>query len=728
MTGSTSTNKPRRLFSIPKVFVALAVLGVCFFLWGVISAKPSSVPVSSIATFAVTRGGLVVDALEPGSIDSAESQVIRSKVEGRTTIISIVAEGTTITDEDVANKKVLIQLDSADLRDKLTQQEITLQSAKAALTEASQSLVIQTKTNESNETAGELKRDFGLMDLKAYLGEDLAGELLKQNANEISYDQLISSASLGGEASQEWRELVNTKKIEEITKIIAKEKLGWTVELHRKKFVSDNDLKADELAYEKSVVAVTKAETAISLFQQYKFRKQAEKLRSDYEEAVRDMDRIKAKNKSEEAKAEAKLASASATFGSQTDQLKKVLEQIKNCTIVATQPGLVVYAGSDQPFRNDRQIIEGAEVFERQDIIKIPNTTSMVVKAKIHESVIARIHEGQKAFVTVEAIPDQIFDGLVKKVGVLPDSRDRWMSPDVKVYTTDINISKGSADLKPGMTAQIRIIINELKDVLFVPVQSVQSRGSESYCQVVHSAGSEIRKVKTGDYNDKFVEVKDGLKEGEMVAMASFTLPEAEGEGAPKPAKEGEGPSAGPPQMPQPPSPAGEGGQAPREPGQGPQPAAEPAPGQPGPPLAFEGGRRPRRQPGGEGAESGAPPMGGEGTPPVALDGARPPVIGAPGPESVTNPSGEGMPRPAESGDRPPRERRRRPEGFSRPSDGSQGPPDGEGPRAGRERRRSQEAEGSESAAPRQEPSGEGVRGTSTGTVGTEVRVGTSPQ
>ncbi len=732
MSGSTPTNRLRRWFTTPRVLVTLTVLVGCFITWGVFARKPSSIPVSETATFGVIRGALVVDALEAGSIDSAESQMIRSKVEGRTTIISIVPEGSTISEEDVANKKVLVQLDSADLRDKLTQQEITLQSAKAALAEASQSLIIQTKTNESNLTAGLLKRDFGLMDLQAYLGKELADDLLKKKPEEIHYDELISSASLGGEASQEWRELENTRKIEQITGILAKDEWEGTKRLREKGYVSENDLQADKLAYEKSIVAVSKAETAISLFRMYKFQKEAEKLRSDYEEAVRDIDRIIAKNSSEEAKADAKLVSASATFRSQTDQLKKVLDQIENCKVIATQPGLVVYAGSDQPFRNDRQIIEGAEVFERQEIIKIPNTTSMIVKAKVHESVIARIREGQKAIVSVDAIPDQVFDGVVKKVAVLPDSRDRWMSPDVKVYQVDITIEKGSSDLKPGMTAQIRIIINELNDVLFVPVQSVQSRGSDSFCQVIHSAGAEIRKVRTGDYNDKFVEIKEGLKEGEKVTMASFTLPEIQpqDQASQSPKKnidQGQIPPAGPPAMPQPPVPAGEGGRPPRGPEQRPMPGMEPAPGQTGPPLAFQG-NPPPGQPGGPAMNSAVPPPGGEGVLPAAVGEGKPPVVGVPGAEAVSGSPGEGAPPSSEEGAHPPRERRRRPEGISRPTEGSQEGPSGEQPRPVRERRRPQGAEGAEAAPAPPAPTGKSPNTSPAGTAETEVRVGGSPQ
>lgn len=736
MSGSMLISKLLGWFSLKRGLITLAVLAVFLLVWGFFARKPASVPTSSVATYTVKRGSLVVDALEPGSVDAADSQMIRSKVEGRTTIISIVPEGTTVSEEDVASKKVLVQLDSADLRDKLTQQEITLQSAKAALAEASQSLIIQTKTNESNLTAGLLKRDFALMDLQAYLGKELADDLLRKKPEEIHYDELISSASLGGEASQEWRELVTTKQIEQITGLLAKDEWEGTERLFKKGYVSENDRAADELAYQKSIVAVSKAETAINLFREYKFQKQAEKLRSDYEEAVLDIERIQAKNKSEEAKADAKLASASATFRSQSDQLKKVLEQIENCVIVATQPGLVVYAGSDQPFRNDRQIIEGAEVFERQEIIKIPNTTSMIVKAKIHESVIARIREGQKAIVSVDAIPDQTFDGMVKKVGILPDSRDRWMSPDVKVYQTDISISKGSADLKPGMTAQIRIIINELNDVLFVPVQAVQSRGSESFCQVVHSAGNELRKVTTGDYNDKFVEIKEGIKEGEKVAMSSFTLPEAPPilEGGPEaPADKmkqgGEalppmGPPSGPPQGP---VPGGEGGRQRRGPGQGPGPERQPAPGPEGPPLAR--GDNPPGPPPQGGGEMAIPALpGGGAQPPHAREGDRPAVNEAPGAEAVAAPPPEGIAPPSGETDRPPRERRRRPEGFSGPREKSQNESSGEGERPDRERRRPIAVEGAQAAPPSAEPSGEGPKAAPAGKAETGVQEGSASQ
>ncbi|MBW7938508.1 MAG: hypothetical protein H3C63_06785, partial [Candidatus Omnitrophica bacterium] len=112
-----STNKGSHWISLKKALIAGTIVVVCLFLWGVYSNQSGTVADVTVATAPVTRGDLIVDVLEASSIDAAESQIIRSKVEGKATLIFIIPEGSTITHEDVENKKVLVQMDSADLRD-----------------------------------------------------------------------------------------------------------------------------------------------------------------------------------------------------------------------------------------------------------------------------------------------------------------------------------------------------------------------------------------------------------------------------------------------------------------------------------------------------------------------------------------------------------------------------------------------------------------------------------
>ncbi len=492
---------------------ALALLALILSLSSTEGAKGAAE--EDTLTYTVKKGDLVVDILEIGSIEASASQDIKSQVEGRTTIISIVPEGTILTDEDVKNGKVLVELDSADLRQRETQQQITVQSALANLTDASASYEIQKKQNESNLKQGELKLKFSRMDMEKYLGEQATEKFL---AGQVDLLALVEQENLGGEALQKRRNLGSDIELAQEDIARASEKLDWTVKLYKKGYVTRNEMQVDELALKRQDIQLQKAFTALDLFKRYEFPKEAERLRSDYEEASRELERIIAKNNSELSKSEVRLNTNQSTYRQQYEQLQKIQEQIKNCVIRATQPGLVVYAGSDQPWRNDR-IEEGAEIRERQDILKIPNTTTMLVKAQVHESVIARVQEGQRVLITIDAMPDRQFEGKVSKVGILPDNSNRWWNPNRKVYLTDISIEGNHPDLKPGMSAQVRIVINELKDVTMVPIQAVTALGDETVCFVKGLSGSDKRVVQTGDYNDKFIEIRDGLKEGEKVVL-----------------------------------------------------------------------------------------------------------------------------------------------------------------------------------------------------------------
>ncbi|MFC1634162.1 hypothetical protein ACFL5Z_04920, partial [Planctomycetota bacterium] len=84
-------------------------------------------------------------------IKAVKSETIKSEVEGRTSIVSIVPEGTYITPEDVNNGKVLVELDSSELKDELPQRQIELASAEASHTEAKEAHDIQIKQNESGQ-------------------------------------------------------------------------------------------------------------------------------------------------------------------------------------------------------------------------------------------------------------------------------------------------------------------------------------------------------------------------------------------------------------------------------------------------------------------------------------------------------------------------------------------------------------------------------------------------
>ena len=83
--------------------------------------------------FQVARGPLRISVTEGGSLQSLKSVTITSEVEGETKIAGIVPEGTVVTADDVAKGRVLIELDSSEIRNKLNRQEIAVSDAAAGV-------------------------------------------------------------------------------------------------------------------------------------------------------------------------------------------------------------------------------------------------------------------------------------------------------------------------------------------------------------------------------------------------------------------------------------------------------------------------------------------------------------------------------------------------------------------------------------------------------------------
>lgn len=577
-------------------------------------------------TFSARRGPLEITVLEGGSLQALESQEIKCEVRvgyQGTKILKLVDEGYLVTDEDVKNGKVLVELDSSELQKQIVQQEMQVQSAVAGLIDAQQNYEIQINQNQSDIQAADQKARFARMDFDKFLGDTLTAKIIEQvgldkllaaagtnnveqttRAEEaapsvqppasaknqaappasggtvqpavfrasvpvgssalvastgsqspvaqvsapvagtpapkpsdvsdipepdapkpiaIDFSQYASLDALGdGEAKQKLRKFDDDLQVAQKELDQAKTTLEGTRRLFDKGFVTKTDLQRDEIAYENSRLKVVTAETAHDLFLKYDFLKSAQEFLSKFNEAVHEFDKSRRVAISKLAQAKAKLKSAIGQDQVQTRQSKDLTEQLEKCTLRAKKTGLVVYGGArDDQFYygGEERIREGASVRERQAIITIPDLTRMSVNVKIHESYIKKVKKGQKARITVDAFPDDILTGEVTKVGVLPDSQNRWMNPDMKVYLTTITIDGSHDWVKPGMSSKVEIMVNKVENCVYVPVQAVSPDAGKQVCFIPHGLKQERREVQIGEFNDEFIEVKSGIAEGERVLL-----------------------------------------------------------------------------------------------------------------------------------------------------------------------------------------------------------------
>jgi HlyD family secretion protein len=524
----------KRLRWVLILAIAAAGIGTFVFLWRTSRGTTSSV--KELGIFTVRRSDLPITVTESGDIKALNSTDIKSEVEGQTTIISIVDEGTIITPEDVNNKKLLVELDSSSIKERLTQQEITFSNEESSFTEAKEALDIQIKQNDSDVKGGEMKVRFALMDLQKYLGGAVAEKLISGAINPASENNkiasLIDDPNLGGGSVQRLRELngeitLTGSKFEQ-----ASDTLMWTQKLYDEKYVAETELRKDQLETQSCKIQMDKARTALELFKLYEFPKEAERLLNDYNEANRELERVEAGARSKLAQAQARLDSRKATHSLEKERLEKWRKQLAACTIKAPVAGQVVYSSSmmDQWERRNRPIEIGATIYERQKIISIPDTSEMKVEIKIHETWVDKIQPGQQARITISAFPDKAFTGKVLKKAPLADPEE-WLNPDLKVYSTDVSIDGTHEFLKTGMTAKVEVIIEELKNVISVPVQAVVNRNGKKICYVISSKEPKQHEVETGLFNDNFVEIKSGLAEGERVLLNPPRADESEATG-----------------------------------------------------------------------------------------------------------------------------------------------------------------------------------------------------
>jgi HlyD family secretion protein len=579
--------------------------GIIFFLavFWIFSGGKSAL--KNEPTFAARRGPLDITVLAGGSLKALESQEIKCEVRvgyQGTKILKIVPEGYFVTDDDVRTNKVLCELDSSDLQDKIVQQEIQFQSALASLADAQQNYEIQLSENDSSIKTAQQTVQFACMDFEEYLGatvgdkiiaetglnkileavnrsgaqetsaltnesgnavanpaatntppgaivaakvaaaatggknsdprdppDDPADEPGTENAKPLleipaivlDFSKYASMDALGdGQAKQKLRQLDAALETAQKNLGQAKTQLDGTRRLYDKGFVAKSEITRDEISYDSADLSVKSAETDRALFLAYDFPHTAEQDLSKYAEAVRGLDKAYHEAISKLAQARAKLNSAKGQYELQLHQRQDLREQLAKCTLTAKKSGLVVYGGDNQNYYgNQEPIQEGATVRERQTIITIPDLRRMSVEVTIHESYIKKIKAGQKARITVDAYPDQRLTGEVTKVGVLPDSQNRWLNPDLKVYLTTVTIDGTNTWLKPGMTAKVEILVDHLDNVVYVPVQAVVPDNGKQFCYVADGSKADRREVTVGQFNDDFIEIKKGLKEGERVLL-----------------------------------------------------------------------------------------------------------------------------------------------------------------------------------------------------------------
>lgn len=501
------------------VALVLVTLAAAWFGWQYFTALGKAP--QQFVYYTVTKADLPIVVTERGNLESQIRTEIRCEVENisvdrsgnfGTQIIFIVPNGSAVKKGDL-----LVELDSASLRDKLDLQMIAVQRAKSMRIQAQAKYDNQITQNQTAEAEATLKRDLAKLLLEMYIHPETGEHKLA--LDEI--DRIIDEAKNQILEARAALQLQETEKAGIQTLF----ELGYRgksdVEQSRFKFLQAEDKLASAMN------KLSTSQASRQQMQDFVFKMKSKSLQGDVDTAKRTLMQVQTDNESKLEQARAAKEEAEAAESKESERLAKLNSQLEKCKICAPHDGMVVY-DRDRDSRSmiDTDIREGATVRERQQILSLPDLSKMQVRTQIHEAVLDQVHAGLPVTVRVDAFPNRRYVGLVEDVAVVANSGG-WYGSTVKTYDCVVRIPDRVEGLKPGMTAIVDIHVDRIRNVLAVPVQAVFQIDKDHWCYVDGPQGVEKRKVELGHSNDKFVHVIGGLALDNRVVLNPMSLLEA---------------------------------------------------------------------------------------------------------------------------------------------------------------------------------------------------------
>lgn len=483
-------------FSRRQIAAAAAAVLIVAAAGATVFARRAGHATDGMPVYTVARGDLTISVTEPGTIQNRDKQILYSRVEGRTTIVSLVDEGTRVKKGDL-----LIELDSSQLAEARITQNITAQNAEASWIQARENLEITRNQGTADVERATLDLKFAQLDLEKYE----KGEYV------ISHSGAEATITLAGE---------------EVKK--AEDQYEWSRKLAEQGFITRSELLSDELGLKRKRIELQSAEKNLEVLEQYTHRRDQEKLSSEVKYADMALDRTRRKAHADMVKAETDARAKEAEYLQQKAKLDKTLAQIEACRIVAPADGMVVYPMTSGGRGGNREPLRvGQEVSERQELLHLPVSEAMDVEVKVQESNLRRIQAELTVLVRIDAMPNEVFRGRLTKIALLPDATRAWLNPDLKVYNCSVVLETSSPKLRPGMSCRAEIIVQELENAMYVPLQTLVRVGQKPTVYVVSRGKVTPREVVTGLDNNRVVHIVSGLEPGETVWL---TPPLAEGE------------------------------------------------------------------------------------------------------------------------------------------------------------------------------------------------------
>jgi RND family efflux transporter MFP subunit len=487
-TPTSSPSRRRRVFWLGLAALVVAVgLGVALGLGRSPDPSAAGPSAGSPAWYPVARRSFDLTVIAAGELEAKTKVEVKCEVEGASTIVSIIDEGTRVKAGDT-----LVTLADDDIKAKIEEALLNVETAKASKVAAEQAMAIQENESASQIKAAQLKVTLAGLDLAKW-----------QKGTDPQQDRDLKLA------------LEKAKRGLQR----AKDDLALSEQLFAENFISKNERDDDRTALLEAQSGLATAELNVEVYRDYTRPKEEKQATSDLEQASAELERTKRKADSDLASLRADLQSKVRSYKIREDRLEKLRDQLAKTVIKAPEDGMVVYSTSIGPaWRRQSPMSQGRQLRMGESILILPDTRQMVAALKVNEALIARIKPDLPVSVTIDALGARPIMGNVSQIGVTAEDGG-FMNPDLREYVVRVDLPPNIDTLKPAMRASGEIKLGRVEGALAVPVQAVFTEGTDRFCYIPEGAGVHKQPVKIGRASEVYAEVTSGLKEGDRVLL-----------------------------------------------------------------------------------------------------------------------------------------------------------------------------------------------------------------
>jgi len=458
----------RRRWAILGILVLALAAG---WVWR--SRVTSTAQAPQFRTATVTRGDIVVSVSGSGTIEPVSSVEVRSRATGR--VLSVkTEEGAFVT-----KGQVLAEIDDTDARADLESARATLAGAQARLAQAQTSVSVQQSSNVTQIRQAEAN----------------------VAAARARLDQLLA-----GSRAEEIRQAEEGVRQARASLTLAEQNLARQEQLFTEGFISRAQL---DQARSQTDVARSQLAAAEARLAQVKAGPTSQEIdiaRAQLRQAEAALADARSGGLQERLRRE-EVAAARASVASALAAVRRAEDRAAETRILAPITGAVV----------TRSVSIGQFVIGSSTggtvVFTLADTSVVLARILVDESDIARVTPQAQVRITADALPDETFDGRIARVA--PQS---LVVQNVRQYPVTIEVVDPQRRLRLGMTVDAEFILASATGVLIVPQEAV--RGTEDKAVfVVRGLALETRVVTTGLSDGRFVEIKSGVQEGEIVFL-----------------------------------------------------------------------------------------------------------------------------------------------------------------------------------------------------------------